>query len=327
MKLSRNFAWGPGALGLVMLLSTSMAHGFCRTTTCDPTAACVASGSPDAVGDNNICCDRSACDQSGKPIFWANTCVSYNIHQEGSVKREVDAQVFSDIVDDAYDKWLKADCEGESVSLAVDARGFAECGTPQYNQGSKDRNANVWMFRDTGDLSGGAATDADEVDASALALSTISFNADSGAIVDVDVELNSAVAAFTTTDEPDAVGIDLASVVTHETGHFLGLNHSLDRFAVMDPSYQPGSMDSRDLKQDDIDGVCAIYPANRPIEPENATCEPSGKYDTRCEGGGCGCSQAGSDVSSAPRQALLWLGALLLPALVSRRRNKSSNRA
>ncbi|MEP7215616.1 MAG: matrixin family metalloprotease [Anaerolineaceae bacterium] len=57
-----------------------------------------------------------------------------------------------------------------------------------------------------------------------------------------------------------AVNIDLQSVVTHEFGHALGLNHSGDGSAVMYPSYSAGST-KRSLAPDDLAGLVAIYGA------------------------------------------------------------------
>lgn len=52
---------------------------------------------------------------------------------------------------------------------------------------------------------------------------------------------------------------DVFSVALHEFGHFFGLDHSNSNHAVMFASY-PG-YPKQALAQDDIDGVCALYPA------------------------------------------------------------------
>jgi MYXO-CTERM domain-containing protein len=104
------------------------------------------------------------------------------------------------------------------------------------------------------------------------------------------------------------VQIDLQSILTHEAGHFLGLAHSLVNDATMYPSYNKGDVSFRDLSQDDQQGVCAIYPADRPGLP---ACDPTAAskgslgYSPLCGGdavaypaddsssGGCHCSVAG----------------------------------
>ncbi|XVF60405.1 hypothetical protein PTKIN_Ptkin08bG0043200 [Pterospermum kingtungense] len=52
--------------------------------------------------------------------------------------------------------------------------------------------------------------------------------------------------------------IDLESIAVHEIGHILGLGHSQDRNAIMFAYYRPGTI-NRDLGQDDIDGIRALY--------------------------------------------------------------------
>ncbi|XVE68009.1 hypothetical protein DITRI_Ditri09bG0033800 [Diplodiscus trichospermus] len=52
--------------------------------------------------------------------------------------------------------------------------------------------------------------------------------------------------------------IDLESIAVHEIGHILGLGHSRDPTAVMFASYRPGTI-KRNLGQDDIDGIQALY--------------------------------------------------------------------
>src|SRR5699024_8463860 len=59
--------------------------------------------------------------------------------------------------------------------------------------------------------------------------------------------------------EGDRCGMDLQSIATHEIGHNLGLGHSDYRDATMYFAYQGGT-GARSLSEDDIAGVCALYP-------------------------------------------------------------------
>ncbi len=295
-----------GAIVGLLVLLPQEAHAFCRTTVCDERVSC--------QEDPEICCirDVNGCDTNTQPIAWPTSCVSFNVHEDGSDKRDISAKTLANTLDDAFDQWLSADCDGGSVSLAVDYRGYAECGEPEYNQGRKDRNANVWMFRDDGASASMSSGDSRLSDA-ALAVTTVSFNPDNAQIYDVDVELLSSSADFTTGD--DDVEVDLASVVTHEAGHFLGLDHSLVAGATMAAGYFPGQTDTRSLEPDDLEGICAAYPEDRSF-PGGRTCEPRGKYSPKCEGDGCGCHHAGSD---APR-SWMWLVAALMTGLAVFRR-------
>jgi hypothetical protein len=67
---------------------------------------------------------------------------------------------------------------------------------------------------------------------------------------------------------------DVESVVLHENGHALGLGHSSVNAAVMYTSYQAIR---RDLHQDDMDGVVALYP--------NSTPEPCSPVTEVCDDG------------------------------------------
>ena len=81
-----------------------------------------------------------------------------------------------------------------------------------------------------------------------------------------------------------AANIDLQSVITHEFGHALGLNHSADGSAVMYPSYSAGST-KRSLAADDLAGIVAIYgtaggaatttPTNTPAVTNTPTATPT----------------------------------------------------
>lgn len=300
------------AFGAATWSLTASAFAYCRTTVCDPRKSC--------EQDPEICCveDGDYCDVNTAPISWPTSCVSYNVHEDGSSKLDISAGTLSDILDDAFDSWLSVNCGDGLVSLGVEYRGTAECGKPEYNLRDNDRNANVWMFRDSGTSTGTTEPMGSRLDAAALAVTTVSFNEETAQIYDVDVELLSSVADFTTSDTD--VSVDLASVVTHEVGHFLGLDHSRKEEATMQAGYVPGSIGPRTLTQDDEAGICAVYPEDRDF-PGGQTCEPRGKYSPKCEGEGCGCRIPGQPNGSG---SALLLGLALVGLVRLRRRGTHS---
>src|SRR5262249_37809968 len=63
---------------------------------------------------------------------------------------------------------------------------------------------------------------------------------------------------FSTTGESNK--FDVQSVLTHEIGHVLGLDHSALVSSVMVPFGVPSQLDQRTLAYDDVAGVMEIYP-------------------------------------------------------------------
>lgn len=178
-----------------------------------------------------------------------------------------------------------------------------------------------------------------------LALTWVTFRTD-GEILDADMELNewnglsgAGAAGFSYTcsaaDAPicacqtndadrggcSAAGTscrwtDVGSVVTHEAGHVLGLDHPVgcpgSCAETMATRIPIGDASKRILSTEDVKGVCAIYPdGGAAVKQTLATCgTPAPSPIVRSTSNGCGC---GGDPSAA-----LW--ALLGPALLLRRR-------
>lgn len=80
---------------------------------------------------------------------------------------------------------------------------------------------------------------------------------DTGGIERVTILLNKDV-AWDLADPVAPDRVDLGSVITHELGHGLGLAHSYNRSALMRAGLQPGER-RRELTDDDIAGVCAVF--------------------------------------------------------------------
>jgi hypothetical protein len=162
--------------------------------------------------------------------------------------KQVDLESATTVTANAFAAWEQVTCPGggsPSIHLS-NPYGPVACKVHEYNK--LDGNANVVLFHD------------DEwpysADEDALALTTVSFNAQSGVIYDADIEVNG-LRALSIDLAVDPRGYDLRSILTHEAGHFLGLAHSPSPDATMWKYYDPGSVD---LDHDDIDAICAVYP-------------------------------------------------------------------
>jgi hypothetical protein len=186
------------------------------------------------------------------------------------------------------------------------------CHCAQFNKDGP--NANIVLFQDTKWIYKGVDN--------TLAKTTVTYDTDTGEIFDADIELNHAYNEFTTGDTD--VVYDLESIVTHEIGHFIGLDHTLDVVATMNAGYQQGTTELRTLEYDDIDAVCAAYPSGRIAQCATA---PQGGFASECYAvieaeDDDGCSVAPGAARGARRSHLVWLGACLF-ALGWRRRARA----
>jgi hypothetical protein len=278
-------------LGLALVAVSKSALGFCRTSTC---------GAGECTADPTC----QFCLTGGKPLFWPRGCVSFSVQQDGTKLRDINSVVAKEHIAQGFTTWISADCGGATPGIQVYDFGFVSCSAQQYNQ--KDSNANIWVFRDESwpYMSVG----------STLALTTLTFNVETGEIFDADVEINSFENPLTAKGQtPEA---DLLSIVTHEAGHFLGLSHSCVTGATMEPHYQFGDVSLRDLSPDDIAGICEIYPPGENAESCNP--EPRHGYSTQCAGAedkGCCTTAPGAPERHAPWAiGVSVMGAALLAA-------------
>jgi hypothetical protein len=279
------------ALGtfVATLLATAPARAFCRSNSCDPSRG-------------EVCfSDIEGCLQGGMPLEWASSCTTFAVQRDGSPKHQIDAAAFEEVITRAFATWMAAECSATArPSISVSSLGQVACNTPQYNEGHA--NANVYMFHDEE----WPRPDADQV----YAITTTKYDWKTGEIYDVDTEVNGTMDTITNSDPED--GADLPSIITHEAGHFLGLDHSRDPLATMFRRYEAGGRSLRELAADDIAGICTIYPPER--LPASDDCTPRFGFSGECweEEGGCGCRVGGSRPGRAGAATSLAAFALLL---------------
>ena len=249
---------------LALLCISTDAHAFCLTHGCDPT--------------RQVCeYDEYGCMVTGPVLYWASSCVSYDVQKDGSALRGISYEDAHAAIARAFDQWLTADCGGATPSLTVNDYGPVDCRRHEYNKTSP--NANIFMFRDD------AWPYQNTIDT--LALTTVTYDSASGELYDADVEINT----FQTGMTVGPVGLgdtDFNSVITHEIGHFLGLSHSAVKGATMQPSYDPGSTALASIEDDDIAGICAALDPTR--VPSSDSCEPRHGFSSECsspKSGGC----------------------------------------
>jgi hypothetical protein len=223
--------------------------------------------------------------------------------------------------------------------VSIDVRDFGpvSCDLVQYNEYGPNQHAII--FRD------GTWPHMQDT-SNELALTTVTYDKDTGEIYDADMEINSSIPLSTTATVP-AGGYDFESIVTHETGHFLGMAHSQDTHATMYAHYTAGDDVMRDLTADDVAGICSIYLPNGlrhvakaasasdvlPEEACNAT--PRHGFTTACGTGtnppasssGPSCAvgrPGGPGAGGRSRFALALVGVLAVAAARRRRRRPAA---
>lgn len=290
------------ALAFATLVAASPdAAAFCRSRTCNP------------YDPAQHCEKVDNCVITGHELWWNSSCVSYDAQADGSPLRGITAKDVQNVVGLAFEPWLQANCGSGQPSMTVGTYGPVQCDEPentdpnhpnQYNR-LTEKGANVVMFRDDG-WPYPNSTDA-------YALTTVTFNPDTGEIFDADIEVNSADFNVTV----DGTGTDLQSILTHEVGHFLGMAHAAtaDMTATMREHWNGNGTDLRSLTADDEAGICDAYPPERVAA---ARCEPVNGLADTChvpkDKVSAGCSFAPARGPDVPTSAALYFASCLLTA-------------
>jgi hypothetical protein len=305
----RFLARGFGAMLATELFFSAMdAHAFCRTTT--------EKSPPDYDSVTGGCWAK------GVPLFWRNACVGYSIHRSAS--RKISYEDAADAMSTAFTRWTGATCPTEGTGrsrTSIDVRdlGPAECATVEYVSGVA--NQNIILFRD----------ETWKYGKSVLGLTTVVYAPETGEIYNADMEMNTLdmePLAIKDPVAPDAY--DLASVLTHEAGHFLGIAHSDVQGAAMYARYDQGQTSMRNLAPDDVQAICTVYrpDGDRAVLNGKITqapqCDPTprGGYDVQCQKKPTGCGGSASTSPALPDSVLAWTTAVfgVLAAAIRRRR-------
>jgi uncharacterized protein (TIGR03382 family) len=229
-----------------------------------------------------------------RKLRWEAATIRY-VYDAASVENlPVDAT--EDVIVRSFDTWGAVECLADGHALVYDGRTAGA--TVGFDPSSPNDNENAVLFVNDGWSHGPGI----------LGLTTLTYDTCSGVIVDADIEMNSGGFSFSVSDVPSFGKTDLANTVTHEAGHFLGLDHSFEPDATMYAKAPAGETSKRDLLPDDEEGLCAIY-AGGELPTTDTTTGGSSSGTGRS-----GCSGAGGAGSA-------WTAALLvaLAALVRRR--------
>jgi hypothetical protein len=230
------------ALALAVPLATPRpASAYCRTTT-----------DHEPIPYNPV---ANGCWMNGTPLAWAGgQRVAYSLSSAAS--SQISLADATRVAKLAFDQWNNAPCaSGRTPNLQVYDGGPVspeaaadDCGLVQCDPTIHDPQ-HLIVFDDAG----WPHNDPNNT----LALTTVTYGVDSGEIFDADVEINSAQHSLSAQEPAPAGTFGLQAILTHEAGHFFGLAHATSQTPIMYAQYQ---QDAVSLTQDDIAGVCAIYP-------------------------------------------------------------------
>jgi hypothetical protein len=224
-------------LGAALALLTAQdAQAFVQTTTC-----VYESGTAYSCGPG----------EDALPVHWARRCVQYKVNRLGSADIATGAdgelsEALLTTIRASFDAWSQATCS----NFHMEYTGLSDESLTDFDRkGGIAGNENLVTWLDEWPY-----------DRAAYALTSVTFNANDGRIQDADIELNDDIYQFTDTNLPGTIVVDVRNTLTHEVGHFLGLDHSSDAEATMYFSAREGETKKRSLAQDDLEGLCTIYP-------------------------------------------------------------------
>lgn len=269
------------ALGVVAGLA-SPASAFCRTTTCSR--------------KSGKCRIIDSCVRTGAPLGWTKMPIPYRFHAKTTDR--IDDEEARGAIRLAFARWTEVICPtGKRTSLRFEEHAAIPAKIPRGKEpfGIYFRD-DRWPHKDEG---------------ATLALTSHLFGVESGEIFYADIEVNTGEKHFVTRD--DQKGTDLEAVITHEVGHYIGIDHSPEPDSIMTPSYcesdkrcEESRALARDLGADDVAAVCALYPPDRARAAEPPQ-----------ESAGCSASPA-SPAPAGPPAALGAAGLCVLGAALGR---------
>lgn len=238
----------------------------------------------------------------GVGIYWPDPCLELYLNEAGYSAIE-DGSEFEAIVA-SMETWNEVECSSVSLRYAGDTNleitGYAK----------EKPSVNLILFRDSDWPYKNRP----------IAYTAVTYNPNTGIIIDADIELNAEDYAFTTTPELESSKIDIQNTITHELGHVIGLDHPPLPEATMFEHTGPGESFKRSLHEDDIEGLCTLYPA----DPEVICTEIQPQYlfyDFPDKPPGGGCHESSTSRSASPGLFLLLITGLVV---LLRRRQKCS---
>ena len=173
----------------------------------------------------------------GKTLNWSSNTISYNIHTAGS--DDISDNSHIPAIEHAFQSW--SDVSGSNINLVRGA---------DTASGSTGGSGHTITFDETN--SSGFFPSGSGI----VAITPINYMLADGRITDADILFNGNQFAFSTDQTPGT--FDVQDILTHEVGHFIGLDHSPVVSGTMWPYVSQTQWLHRSLAQDDEAGAIAV---------------------------------------------------------------------
>lgn len=291
------------------------ASAYCTLHTCKDVSQAQADASEGRL-EPKVCEREDRCIVEGEELFWRSPCLSYGVSALSTSVLGLTPDEFDALVEDAFKVWRWVECPGGgNPRFEVASVGVVDSNGNFFCDDEPMANMSVWSLvtrwsRET----------------SALGYTSSTHNRRNGEIFDADVELNlNKIKAEYPGNYPTVLG----RIAVHEAGHYLGLGHSSDMRAVMYDSYNSYDLLTKELTQDDIDGICKLYPPGGKL-----TCSEPGYVEAALNQQACteaaladddvaesaGCSVQRRDEPGARKAWLVGFALVLMGGVVRRKR-------
>lgn len=179
---------------------------------------------------------------NGTTLRWSSPNLTWNLHSAGSEDLPDGSHAFA--IRHAFQAW--EDAAGSNVAFTRGPDAATGPSGPTH----------VVMFDETNE------TGYFPPSSGIVALTPLSYDVGSGTILDADVIFNARDYAWSVTGATNT--FDVQDVLTHEIGHFIGLDHTPAIVGTMWPYVSMNQWLHRSLTLDDRNGAVAVAPAGNP---------------------------------------------------------------